>query len=113
MLTPSDTRTPRYLGAAFVFQFATSLSAGLLSTSILAGSITDVLLNVSSNTEKMQTMIVLELLTSVGIIVMTSLLYVVLRDQNRVARAYRSGVVGGGGRDARGEDPSACTHWWP
>ena len=82
ILTQSDARISRYLGAAFVFQFATSLAAGMLSLSILTGSITEVLPNISSSLGQMQTTIVLELLTSVGIIVMTSLLYVVLRDQN-------------------------------
>jgi hypothetical protein len=81
-LTQSDARISRYLGAAFVFQFATSLAAGMLSLSILTGSITEVLPNISSSLGQMRTTIVLELLTSVGIIVMTSLLYVVLRDQN-------------------------------
>ena len=79
ILTQSDARISRYLGAAFVFQFATSLAAGMLSLSILTGSITEVLPNISSSLGQMQTTIVLELLTSVGIIVMTSLLYVVLR----------------------------------
>ena len=92
MLTQSDARTPRYLGAAFVFQFATSLAAGLLSTSILAGSITEVLPNTSNNLGQMRTFIVLELLTSVGIIVMTSLLYVVLRDQNRAVALVALGL---------------------
>ena len=82
ILTQSDARISRYLGAAFVFQFATSLAAGMLSLSILTGSITEVLPNISSSLGQMRTTIVLELLTSVGIIVMTSLLYVVLRDQN-------------------------------
>jgi hypothetical protein len=71
------------LGAAFVFQFATSLAAGILSMSILTGSITEVLPDISSHVGQMRTSILLELLTSVGIIVMTSLLYLVLRDQNR------------------------------
>jgi hypothetical protein len=92
MLTQSDARTPRYLGAAFVFQFATSLTAGMLFTSILAGSITEVLMNVSSNLGQMRTTIVLELLTSVGIIVMTSLLYVVLRDQSRAVALVALGL---------------------
>jgi hypothetical protein len=92
MLTPPDARTPRYLGAAFVFQFATSLSAGLLSASILAGSIAEVALDVADNLGKMRATIVLELLTSVGIIVMTSLLYVVLRDQNRAAALVALGL---------------------
>ena len=92
MLTQSDARTPRYLGAAFVFQFATSLTAGMLSKSILAGSITEVLMNISSNLGQMRATIVLELLTSAGIIVMTSLLYVVLRDQNRAVALVALGL---------------------
>ncbi len=75
-------RLPRYLGAAFVFQFLTSLAAGLLSVSILAGGISEVLANVSDSLVTMRTTILLELLTSVGIIVLASLLYVVLRQQN-------------------------------
>ena len=81
----SDARIPRYLGAAFVFQFATSLAAGLLSKSLLAGGITEVLTNISMSPGQIRLTIVLELLTSAGIIVMTSLLYVVLKDQNRAA----------------------------
>jgi len=92
MLTQSDARNPRYLGAAFVFQFATSLAAGMLSVSILAGSIIEVLPDISSNLGQMRTTIVLELLTSVGIIVMTSLLYVVLRDQNRAVALVAFGL---------------------
>jgi hypothetical protein len=60
--------------------------------SILAGSITEVLMNISSNLGQMRTTIVLELLTSVGIIVMTSLLYVVLRDQNRAVALVALGL---------------------
>lgn len=87
MSTESDARIPRYLGAAFAFQFATSLTAGLLSGPILAGSSSEVLTNISSAPAQMQVSLLLFLLTSVGIIVMTSLLYVVLGDQNRpVAR---------------------------
>ena len=92
MLTQSDARTPRYLGAAFVFQFATSLAAGMLSTSILGGSIAEVLLNISSEVGQMRATIVLELLTSAGIIVMTSLLYVVLSAQNRAVALVALGL---------------------
>lgn len=83
MVTRSEARTPGYLGAAFIFQFATSLTAGMLAMPILAGGITEVLPNVSSSPGHLQTIIVLELLTGIGIIVMTSLLNIVLRDQNR------------------------------
>jgi len=92
MMTQSDGRLPRYLGAAFVFQFATSLSAGLLSASILAGSIAEVLTNVSSEPWQMRMTIALELLTSIGIIVMTSLLYVVLKDQGRAVALVGVGL---------------------
>lgn len=92
MSTESAARTPRYLGAAFVFQFATSLAAGLLSGSLLSGSITEVLTDTSSNPGQMRTRIVLELLTSVGIIAMASLLYVVLKDQNRALALVALGL---------------------
>jgi hypothetical protein len=83
MSTPSVARTSRYLGAAFVFQFATSLAAGMLSAAILTGGITETLLNISANLGQLRMVIVLELLTSAGIVVMASLLYVVLRVQQR------------------------------
>jgi hypothetical protein len=76
-------RIPRCLGAAFVFQFATSLAAGLLSASLLDGGISEVLSDISNSLGHMRVIIVLELLTSVGIIVMASLLYAVLKDQGR------------------------------
>ena len=76
-------RIPRYLGAAFVFQFVTSLAAGLLSASLLDGGISGVLSDMSNSLGQMRVTIVLELLTSVGIIVMASLLYVVVKDQGQ------------------------------
>jgi len=72
----ADTRTARYLGAAFLAQFATSLVAGILSASILAGTISEVLVNISENVAQMRASIVLQLFTSVGIIVLASLFYV-------------------------------------
>ncbi len=80
----SDARVPRYLGAAFVAQFVTSLVAGVLSGPILTGSISKVLVNVSDNLAPMRASIVLELLTSVGIIVLASLLYIILKDVHRI-----------------------------
>jgi hypothetical protein len=75
---------PRYLGAAFVAQFVTSLVAGVLSGPILTGSISKVLVNVSDKLAPMRASIVVELLTSVGIIVLASLLYIVLKDGHRI-----------------------------
>jgi len=83
MSRDAERRTRRYLGAAFVFQFATSLTAGLLSASLLDGGISEVLSDISRSVGQMRVTIVLELLTSVGIIVMTSLLYVLLHKQSR------------------------------
>lgn len=73
-----EPRIARYLGAAFLAQFATSLVAGILSASVLAGTIRAVLVNISGNVPQMRASIVLQLFTSVGIIVLASLLYVVL-----------------------------------
>ncbi|MFC8503199.1 DUF4386 domain-containing protein [Pedococcus sp. NPDC057267] len=76
-------RTPRYLGAAIVFQFATSLAAGLLSAPLLDGGVSDVLRRLASNPDRMRTTVVLELLTSIGILAMSALLYLVLSRQDR------------------------------
>lgn len=76
-------RTPRYLGAAFVFQFATSLAAGLLSAPLLDGRVSDVLRRLASDPNRMRTTVVLELLTSIGILAMSALLYLVLSRQDR------------------------------
>jgi hypothetical protein len=75
--------TSRFLGTAFIAQFATSLAAGILSGPILAGGISEVLANISGNLAQMRASILLELLTSVFIIAMTSLLYAVLRNESR------------------------------
>ena len=92
MSMESDARTPRYLGAAFVFQFATSLAAGLLSGPILAGSTSEAMASISSSLGQMRASIALFLLTSVGIIVMTSLLYVVLQAQDRAVALVALGL---------------------
>ena len=79
-----DGRLSRYLGAAFLVQFFASLAGGILSASILSGSISGVLANVSGNSTQMRASIALQLLTSVAIIAMTLLLYAALKNQNRV-----------------------------
>ena len=81
--TRAADRMPRYLGAAFTFQFVTSLTAGLLSASLLDGSTSQVLSDISNSPGQLRLTVVLELLTSLGIVVMTALLYVVLRRQGR------------------------------
>jgi len=74
-----ESSVPRYVGAAFVFQFCTSLAAGLLSRSMLSGDVSDVIGAAGADPVRLRFIIMLELSTSVGIIALTSLLYVALR----------------------------------
>lgn len=88
----SGGRLPRYLGVAFIAQFATSLTAGILSGSTLTGDISDVLLNVSANLTQLRVSTLLELLTSIGIVALTGLLYVILRDENPAVAVVAFGL---------------------
>lgn len=81
----SDKNTPRLLGAAFLFVFVASILSGLLLTSVVgSGSISDILVNISDNPTLMRTSIVVGLVTSIGIVVLAVLLYVVLHKQNKI-----------------------------
>jgi len=81
----SEKNTARLLGAAFLLVFATSLLSGLLRTSVVGtGSMTDVLVNISNSLSTWRISTVVELFTSVGIVVLAVLLYVVLRKQNKI-----------------------------
>jgi hypothetical protein len=83
MALSSEASVPRYAGAAFVAQFSTSLAAGLLWSSMSSGDVGEVLAAVGGDATRVRVVVVLELLTSVGIIALTSLLYVALRDTVR------------------------------
>jgi len=77
--------TIRLLGAAFLFVFVASILSGLLLISVVgSGSISDILVNISDNPTLMRTSIVVGLVTSIGIVVLAVLLYVVLRKQNNI-----------------------------
>jgi len=77
--------TPRLLGAAFLFVFAASILSGLLLTSVVgSGSISDILVDIPGNLTLMRTSILIGLVTSVGIVVLAVLLYVVLHKQNKI-----------------------------
>ena len=76
-------RLPRYLGAAFLAVFATSLASGLAATRVLTGGISEVFVNITASLARVRASNILQLLTSVGIIVLASLLYLMLRDQSR------------------------------
>jgi hypothetical protein len=56
---------------------------GLLSTSVLSGGVGNVLAAAGADTTRLRAVVLLELLTGVGIIALTSLLYVALRDTVR------------------------------
>lgn len=83
MAVSSEMSVPRYVGAAFIAQFSTSLAAGLITKSVLSGDVGDVLSAASVDANWVRVVVLLELLTSVGIIALTSLLYVALRDTVR------------------------------
>lgn len=77
--------TIRLLGAAFLFVFVASLISTQLLTSVVgSGSISDILVNISDNFTLMRTSILVGLVTSVGIVVLAVLLYVVLHKQNKI-----------------------------
>jgi len=79
MASLSKSSVPHYVGAAFVFQFCTSLAAGLMSSSMLSGDVRDVIGAAGADAARLRVIVLLELATSVGIIALTSLLYVALR----------------------------------
>jgi hypothetical protein len=83
MAVSSDTPVARYVGAAFVFQFCTSLAAGLLSASMLSGDVSAVVASAGADATRLRVVVMLELATGIGIIALTSLLYVALRDTVR------------------------------
>jgi len=73
------------LGAAFLTVFVASLLSGsLLTSAIGSGSISDNLVNISNNLTLMRISILVELVTSLGIVVLAALLYVVLHQQNKI-----------------------------
>ena len=81
----SDKNTPRLLGAAFLLVFVASMLSGtLLSSAVGTGSISDNLVNISNNLTLMRISILVELVTSIGIVVLAVMLYVVLHKQNKI-----------------------------
>ena len=81
----SDKNTPRLLGAAFLLVFVASiLSGSLLNSAIGSGSISDNLVSISNNLTLMRISILVELVTSIGIVVLAALLYLVFHKQNKI-----------------------------
>lgn len=80
----SDNRIPRLLGLVFLIVAAASiLSFVLLESTIGSGSISDSLVNISNKPVQMLMSILIELITSFGIVALGVLLFVVLQKQNK------------------------------
>ncbi|MGD9029161.1 MAG: DUF4386 domain-containing protein [Anaerolineae bacterium] len=78
-------QAPRLLGAAFLLVVLTSLVGGLLLDSVTgSGSVADILVNVANNVALMRISILVDLLTSLGVIVLAALLYTVLSRHNKI-----------------------------
>ena len=81
----NDRTAPRLLGAAYLIVVFTSLTSGTLLTSVVgSGTISEIMVNISKATTLMRISIVGDLVTSLGVIVLAVLLYVVLHKQNRI-----------------------------
>ena len=79
-----DRNTTNLLGVAFLIQFVGSiLGDSLQDLAIGSGSISENLVNISSNLTMMRTSILIGLVTSLAIVAMAVLLYVVLHKQNK------------------------------
>ena len=85
-MSPKE-NAPRLLGAAFLIVVFTSLGSGLLLMSAVgAGGISDILVHISNRLTVMRLFILSDLITSLGIIVLAVLLYVVLTVRARSSR---------------------------
>jgi len=81
----SGKNTPRLLGTAFLFVFIASLISTQLLTSVVgSGGISDILVNISNNLTPIRISILVGLVTSIGIVVLAILLYIVLHKQNKL-----------------------------
>lgn len=88
----SGKNTPRLLGAAFLFVIVSGLSDLLLTQIVGSGSISDILVNISDNLTLMRTSILGVLVSSIVIVVLAVLLYVVLHKQNKIIALVALGL---------------------
>jgi len=80
----SDSRIPRLLGVVFLIVAAASISSFILFESVIGtGSISDSLVNIANEPVQMLISILIELITSFGIVALGVLLFVVLQKQNK------------------------------
>lgn len=78
--------TIKLLGAAFLFVFVASIVSNLLLESAVgSGSISDILVNISDKLTLMRISILVGLVTSIGIVALAVLLYIVFNKQYKIA----------------------------
>ncbi len=82
-----DKNTPRLLGAAFLLQAVASAVSGLFLAPVdllklSVPNISDVMTNIANNALQMRVSIVGEMITTIGIVLLGSLLFITLRKQN-------------------------------
>jgi hypothetical protein len=83
--TKTDRNAPRLLGAAYLIVILTSFIGGQLLTSVVgSGSMSDILVNISNSPNLVRISILVDLVTSLGVIVLAVLLYAVLNKQNKI-----------------------------
>ena len=81
----SEKNAPRLLGAAFLFVFAVSILSNLMTDSVVgSGNMSDILASVSDNTALMRSGVLVGLLTSIGIVVLAVMFYIVTKHQNKL-----------------------------
>ena len=73
-----DKNTPRLLGLVQLIVFSASILSNLLLTSVVgSGNISSILVNISNNITMMRISIIVELITSIGIIFLAVMFYIV------------------------------------
>jgi hypothetical protein len=79
-----DKNTPRLLGAAFLLQAVASAVSGLflLQPLIVSGDIVASMTNIANHVLQMRASIVVEMITAIGIVMLGSLLYITLKEQD-------------------------------
>lgn len=80
----SDKNTPRLLGAAFLLQAVASAVSGLvlLGPLLVPGNIIASMTNLASNVLQVRAGIMVEMITVIGLVTLSALLYVTLKKQN-------------------------------
>ena len=91
MISTKD--TAKLLGVAFLFQAIASLLSETISDSLIdPDSISNSMVNISNNPVTMQIGIIGKLITAIGILLLTVLLYTALKSQNKVVARWAFGL---------------------